>query len=172
MLALPGSAYLYQGEELGLLEVADLPIESLQDPTWERTKGVLKGRDGCRVPVPWTRAGSSFGFGANGSWLPQPSRFGDDSVEAQYGVAGSHLEMYKAALRLRHQLQTVDDNVEWLNADDGEVVHFRRSNGWECVVNFSGAIKPLPKGRALIGSQPLVSAGIPGDTTLWLTPDP
>jgi alpha-glucosidase len=103
--------------------------------------------------------------------LPQPEGFGDDSVEAQHGLAGSHLEMYKEALRLRHQLQTGDESVEWLNADDGAVVHFRRSNGWECVVNFSGAFKPLPNGRGLISSHPLANDGLPGDTALWLTPD-
>ena len=80
--------------------------------------------------------------------------------------------MYKEALRLRRTLQTMDDDVEWLNTDDGEVIHFRRANGWVCVVNFSGAIKPLPEGHVLISSQPLASEGIPGDTTLWLTPDP
>lgn len=172
MLALPGSAYLYQGEELGLLEVADLPVESLQDPTWERSGGVLKGRDGCRVPLPWTRAGSSFGFGGNGSWLPQPDGFGDDSVEAQDGIGGSCLEMYKEALRLRKKLQTRDDTLDWLNTEDGDVLHFRRSNGWECVVNFSGTLKPLPHGTVLISSQPLHPLGIPGDTTLWTRRDP
>ena len=171
MLALPGSAYVYQGEELGLLEVADLPLEALRDPTWMRTKGILKGRDGCRVPLPWTRTGSSFGFGGNGSWLPQPGAFADDSVEAQHGVAGSHLEMYKSALRLRRELQTVDDNVEWLSTGEDDLIHFRRSNGWECVVNFSASTKPLPEGDLLISSQPLSNRRLASETALWLTPD-
>jgi alpha-glucosidase len=80
MLALPGSAYLYQGEELGLPEVADLSPDVLQDPIWERTGHTLKGRDGCRVPLPWTREGSSFGFGDAGAWLPQPGWFGEYSA--------------------------------------------------------------------------------------------
>ena len=104
MLALPGSAYLYQGEELGLLEVADLPIEALHDPTWERTKGAVKGHDGCRVPLPWTRTGSSFGFGANGSWLPQPSWYRRYAVDQQSGQPESHLELYRTALALRRKL--------------------------------------------------------------------
>jgi alpha-glucosidase len=77
--------------------------------------------------------------------------------------------MYKQALRLRRTLQTEDDIVEWLNTDDRDVVHFRRSNGWECVVNFSGTIKPLVHGTTLLSSRPLDRDGIPGDTTIWST---
>ncbi len=97
MLALPGSAYVYQGEELGLPEVADLPAEVLQDPIWEQTGRVRKGRDGCRVPLPWTTTGPSYGFGANGAWLPQPPSFAAYAVEAQDGVEGSTLELYRTA---------------------------------------------------------------------------
>ncbi|NEB09101.1 glycoside hydrolase family 13 protein, partial [Streptomyces coelicoflavus] len=95
MLALPGSAYLYQGEELGLPEVADLPTEVLQDPIWEQTGHVRKGRDGCRVPLPWTTDGPSYGFGAGGAWLPQPPDYAAYAVQAQDGVAGSTLELYR-----------------------------------------------------------------------------
>ncbi len=104
MLALPGSAYLYQGEELGLPEVADLPTEVLQDPIWEQTGHVRKGRDGCRVPLPWTTDGPSYGFGAGAAWLPQPPGFAAYAVQAQDGVEGSTLELYRTALRLRRKL--------------------------------------------------------------------
>lgn len=170
MLALPGSAYLYQGEELGLLEVADLQVDAIRDPTWERSEHVRKGRDGCRVPLPWTRRGSSFGFGEGGAWLPQPDGFGDASVEAQDGVDGSCLEMYRAALRVRKQLQTDDTRVEWLSADDRDVVHFRRSNGWACIVNFSMTSKPLPSGLVRVSSQPLHHGELPAETAVWTTP--
>ena len=75
MLALPGGAYVYQGEELGLPEVHDLPDEVRQDPTFLRTGGAERGRDGCRVPIPWSGSASPFGFGPAGRrpWLPQPS---------------------------------------------------------------------------------------------------
>ena len=66
MLALPGSAYLYQGEELGLPEVTDLPEHVLTDPMFHRTGGARRGRDGCRVPLPWTAAHDSFGFSPDG----------------------------------------------------------------------------------------------------------
>ena len=171
MLALPGSAYLYQGEELGLPEVADLPTEVLQDPVWERTGHTLKGRDGCRVPLPWTSSGTSFGFGTNGTWLPQPRDFGKYSVEAQDGTAGSTLEMYRAAVALRRKLQTRDIAIEWLNTQNTNVLHFRRSNGWECLINFSRTAQPLPDRTPLISSNPLDDGGIAPETTIWLAKD-
>jgi alpha-glucosidase len=73
MLALPGSAYLYQGEELGLHEVPDIPGDEVQDPVFSRSRGAEKGRDGCRVPLPWTAVGPSFGFGAGAAHLPEPA---------------------------------------------------------------------------------------------------
>lgn len=171
MLALPGSAYLYQGEELGLLEVADLPAAGLQDPTWERSGRTVKGRDGCRVPLPWTRGGSSFGFGAGGAWLPQPASFGACSVEAQAGVAGSCLEMYRHALALRRHLRGVDAegdvDVAWID-DVGGVLHFRRSSGWACIVNLSTAAVPLPHGTLLISSSPSDGRMLPVDAAAWV----
>ena len=105
LLALPGSAYIYQGEELGLPEVTDLPAAARQDPRFRRTHGRSPGRDGCRVPLPWTRAGADFGFSETTSpappWLPQPPGWGGYSVEAQFGDPDSFLSLYRAALRLR-----------------------------------------------------------------------
>ena len=101
MLALPGSAYLYQGEELGLQEVGELPAANLQDPAYFRSKGAEKGRDGCRVPIPWTVEGLSFGFGPGGSHLVQPKWFGAYSVEAQHDDQESTLSLYRKALAVR-----------------------------------------------------------------------
>ncbi|GAA5230489.1 glycoside hydrolase family 13 protein [Arthrobacter cryoconiti] len=180
MLGLPGSAYLYQGEELGLFEVADLPASVLADPTWSRTANKVKGRDGCRVPLPWTAAGPNFGFGAT-PWLPQPKWFGALAADVQDGVAGSTLEMYRAALRLRRELQS-DESLEWLSLPDASVVHYRRPNGWEVLTNFSSSAAPLPSGvdpskvvlsSSIKESSPAEAAAlIPGETTLWLTPNP
>jgi alpha-glucosidase len=171
MLALPGSAYLYQGEELGLLEVADLSTDILQDPVWERTGNTLKGRDGARVPIPWTRTGSSFGFGDDGSWLPQPASFAEVSVEAQNGSSGSTLEMYRAALQLRRKLQTLDNSLEWLDADDTSTLHFTRPNGWECIINLATTPTPLPRGTVLLASGPLTGSDLPAETAVWLRRD-
>ncbi|WP_431773283.1 glycoside hydrolase family 13 protein [Streptomyces cucumeris] len=171
MLALPGSSYLYQGEELGLPEVADLPREALQDPTWERSGGRVKGRDGCRVPLPWTRSGPSYGFGEGGSWLPQPPVFGELSVEAQDGVAGSTLELYREALRLRRSLGG-DEGVAWIGSVEelsAGVLHFRRSTGWDSLSNLSAVPVPLPPGREVVlASGPVDGAEVPAHTTVWL----
>ena len=171
MLALPGSPYLYQGEELGLLEVADLPVDILTDPVWERTSKTLKGRDGARVPLPWTTTGTSFGFGANGAWLPQPSWFADYSVEAEEPKWESSLNLYRRALRTRRELMALaDDDVTWLPAENAEILHFTRSNGWECLTNFSNRPALLPTGREIVlTSCPEDEARfVPGETTVWL----
>jgi alpha-glucosidase len=168
MLALPGSAYLYQGEELGLPEVADLPAAALQDPIWERTGNTLKGRDGCRVPLPWSASGSSYGFGSGESWLPQPAPFAAASVEAESGVEGSTLELYRTALRLRRELQT-DETLEWVETGDPDVVHFVRPGGWHCLTNFGGAPFALPVGTVRVASGPLEGGRLPAATSVWLT---
>ena len=103
MLALPGSAYLYQGEELGLHEVPDIPFELVQDPSYVRSQGAEKGRDGCRVPLPWTTGGPSFGFGSGAAHLPQPAWFGPVSVQAQERDPASTLMLYRDALQLAAQ---------------------------------------------------------------------
>ena len=121
MLALPGSAYLYQGEELGLEEVLDLPDELLQDPAWLRSGHTIRGRDGCRVPLPWSDGASPFGFGPSGSepWLPQPAGWGELSVAAQTGDPGSMLELYRSALRLRREHPGFrSEGMTWLDAPE------------------------------------------------------
>jgi alpha-glucosidase len=168
MLALPGSAYLYQGEELGLFEVPDLPAATLQDPIWQRTGHQRKGRDGCRIPLPWTTEGKSFGFGTNGAHLPQPDWFGGLSVEAQDGIAGSTLEFYRHALKLRRQLQSYED-LEWISGTGESTLHFRRPGQWQSITNFGREPLTLPPGKVLISSSRLTTDQLPPDTTAWLT---
>ncbi|MEU0332443.1 glycoside hydrolase family 13 protein [Streptomyces sp. NPDC006193] len=168
MLALPGSAYLYQGEELGLPEVADLPTEVLQDPIWEQTGHVRKGRDGCRVPLPWTTTGPSYGFGPGAAWLPQPASFAGYAVEAQAGVEGSTLELYRTALRLRRKLLQ-DETLTWTPKAPAEVLDFTRGDTWRNVTNLGAAPVPLPPGEVLLASAPLPGGSLlPPDTTVWL----
>ncbi|AYC39887.1 glycoside hydrolase family 13 protein [Streptomyces griseorubiginosus] len=167
MLALPGSSYVYQGEELGLPEVADLPFEVLQDPIWEQTGRVRKGRDGCRVPLPWTTTGPSYGFGAGGAWLPQPEWFGEYAVEAQDGTEGSTLELYRTALRLRRKLLQGED-LTWSDTTPAGVLDFVRHDGWRCVTNLSETAVPLPEGEVLLVSGPSANGLLGPDTTVWL----
>jgi alpha-glucosidase len=169
MFALPGCAYVYQGEELGLWEVEDLPDDLLQDPTWERSGHTDRGRDGCRVPLPWSGTASPFGFGPQGStpWLPQPADFAAVTVEAEERDAGSMLALYRAALRLRHGLPG-DGAVTWRPSDPG-VLAFTRGPGLTCMVNLTEEIVALPAGEVLLASGPL-DQGLPPDTAVWIRP--
>ncbi|WP_261623672.1 glycoside hydrolase family 13 protein [Nesterenkonia marinintestina] len=166
-LALPGSAYIYQGEELGLHEVADIPDEARQDPTFFRNTGVEIGRDGCRVPLPWSSEGASFGFGPARPHLPQPSWFARCAVQVQDGDPESTLNLYRRALSLRSRLRT-DEELEWLHTDDAQVLGFVRPNGWACVTNFGTAPVTLPEGEVLLSSSPLDDGRLPGEATAWL----
>lgn len=166
-LALPGSSYLYQGEELGLHEVPDIPHDARQDPAYFRNHGVDVGRDGCRVPLPWARDGASFGFGSAGAFLPQPAWFGELSVETQEGEPGSTLTLYRDALALRRELQC-DEALEWVDTGQEDVLAFRRSNGWLSITNFGAKPVPMPVGEVLLGSVPLEGNTLPGAATAWL----
>ncbi|MEV6651160.1 glycoside hydrolase family 13 protein [Streptomyces sp. NPDC051219] len=175
MLALPGSAYLYQGEELGLPDVTDLPDEVRQDPAFGRTEGQDGFRDGCRVPIPWTTGGSSYGFGTGGSWLPQPDSWAALSVEAQTGDPDSTLELYRSALAVRgeHPGLGAGDSVQWLDAPEG-VLAFGRAGGFVCTVNTTGAPVRIPApGRVLLASSAVDHAGgeaeLPADSAVWWT---
>ena len=172
-LSLPGGAYVYQGEELGLPEVEDLPDELRQDPTWERSGHTEAGRDGCRVPIPWSGAKPPFGFSPEGTdsqpWLPQPESWADRSAEAQQGDPDSMLELYRSALRLRREHPALGEgDLHWQEAG-ADVLSFRRTPGFGCVVNLSGAAVPLPAhDRVLLTSGPLDGDLLPPDTAAWL----
>ena len=169
MLALPGSACLYQGEELGLHEVAEIPAELVQDPAFLRSGGTEKGRDGCRVPLPWTTEGLSFGFSAGAAHLPQPAWFGPLSVEAQEHDPASTLALYRQALSWRRKLQATE-RLEWLPGTNGQVLHFGRPGGWQSVTNFGPRAVPLPPGVVAVASSPLEDGLLPADTTAWIIP--
>jgi len=166
MLALPGSAYLYQGEELGLHEVADIPLDLVRDPVFARSGGTDKGRDGCRVPLPWTADGPSFGFGGGTAHLPQPDWFGPLSVQEQQRDPASTLALYQQALSLRHRLQGAE-TLEWMPGN-GQVLHFGRPGGWRSVTNFGPRPVPLPGGTLLLASALVRDGLLPPDTTAWI----
>jgi alpha-glucosidase len=168
MLALPGSAYLYQGEELGLPEVIDLPDGARQDPTWFRTNGERYGRDGCRVPLPWESDAPNFGFGPAGEpWLPLPAQWRELARDRQRGVPGSTLSLYQEALRLRREHGLGAGTLEWLGGFDDSVVAFR--NGDVVVLANTGTTPvELPTGDVLLASTSLSGAALPADTTAWL----
>ncbi len=167
MSALPGSMYLYQGEELGLPEAHDLDASVLDDPVFERSGRTLKGRDGCRVPFPWSAFGDSMGFGDNGAWLPQPESYRDLAADVQDGVEGSSLELYRRVLALRKQVLADGAGFEWhdLGVD---TLGFVRDGAVLCAVNFSDQPLPLPGGDVLVSSDPLDGGLLPQDTAAWI----
>ncbi len=168
-LALPGAVYLYQGEELGLPEVDDIPEAMLADPVWERSGRTRRGRDGCRVPLPWTRAGPSLGFGDATPWLPQPSNWSALSAEAEEADRTSMLWLYRDALRVRRDLPELHgDAYTWLESGD-DVIAFTRGDGFACVVNFGATSIQLPRGEVLLSSVPLDDDRLPTDAATWIT---
>lgn len=168
MLGLPGSAYIYQGEELGLPEAIYLPDEARQDPTWFRTNGERYGRDGCRVPIPWEADAPAFGFSPTGeSWLPQPTDWNTYARDQQVGVEGSTVELYTLALKLRAEHRLGLGSLAWLPGYGDDVVAF--TNGAVTVVSNTGSSEvPLPEGRIVLSSAPVGDGVIAGDTTVWV----
>jgi alpha-glucosidase len=171
-LALPGSAYLYQGEEFGLEEVEDIPAARRQDPTFFQTGGADLGRDGCRVPLPWSGTAVPFGFSPDGAvaapWLPQPESWGDRTAAVEVGDPRSVLNLYRAALRLRRAMFAEAGELQWHDTPDG-VLGFSRS-GVGCFVNTGADPFALPDRTELVlSSVPLDDSGsLPVDATAWV----
>lgn len=170
-LALPGSMYLYQGEELGLPEHTTLADEFRQDPTFFRTAGKRVGRDGCRVPLPWeSGVGAANGFNTSGAaWLPQPEIYAEYARDNQEGVAGSTLELYKTAIRLRKELKLGDGSFEWLAEFVNEGSLGFKNGNLVVIHNFSDQPIALPTGTILATSQNgLTESSLAPDQTVWL----
>ena len=153
----------------------DLPDDVLQDPTWERAGHTDRGRDGCRVPLPWSGTRPPYGFSPEGSvadpWLPQPDDWAGLTAEAETGDPGSMLELYREALRLRRQTPALGGgSLTWLDLPEG-VLGFTRDPGFACVVNLTGAHVALPEGYdILLTSDDLDAEGhLPPATSAWLT---
>lgn len=168
MLALPGSAYIFQGEELGLPEAVDLPDESRQDPTWFRTAGERYGRDGCRVPVPWTSTEPAYGFSPTGeSWLPQPASWATLARDLQDGDPASTLALYRTLLAARRAHGLGAGRLEWLAGYPADVLAFRNGNV-TVIANIGETAIPLPHGNVIAASEPIVDGTLPVDTAVWL----
>ena len=175
--ALPGSLYIYQGDELGLPEVEDLPREALEDPMHFRSNGIDPGRDGCRVPLPWSGSTSPFGFSlpsaltgeaaAAAPWLPQPASWSSLTMEAQSQDPSSMLSLYRAALRVRKTDPHLSlGGFEWIDSAPG-VISFRRGDSLECVTNLSDRAIPVPASELVLSSIPLDGDLLPVDSTAW-----
>ncbi|HEY5832763.1 glycoside hydrolase family 13 protein [Streptomyces sp.] len=170
LLALPGSVYLYQGEELGLPEVLDLPDDARQDPIWERSGRTEHGRDGSRVPLPWRADEPGFGFGDPGgsaaTWLPQPAWFADFAVDREEADPGSVLAFYRSAVRERASLDP-ESAFEWLELGRDDALAFRRGRH-VCVTVFSG---PPVEARPEWG-HPVITSAPTAPATTWYRAEP
>lgn len=195
-LGLPGSAYVYQGEELGLFEVANIPWDRLEDPTPFNTRRNFtdKGRDGCRVPMPWKAAdcgepaswspdfitGGTFGFGPEqgdsaDAHLPQPAWFKDFAADVEADDNGSMLHLYRKLLQLRQTVLTAtgDTSADLLDMGDTVVVYSRpatEGRRFLSVTNFGDEPIALPDDAvAIANSVPLTDDGkLDSDASVWL----
>lgn len=166
-LALPGTAYLYNGDELGLPNL-ELPDELLQDPMWERSGHTERGRDGERIPMPWAGETPPYDFTTGAStWLPMPELWGEFTVETQSERSDSMLSLYRRAIEIRREHPATEYEIEWFGAPD-DCLAFRRADGLVCALNASNRSVPLPPGEVLLASSPLDDDGLPPDTTVWL----
>ena len=176
MLALPGGAYIYQGEELTLPEAREIPEDRLSDPRWKMSNYTDRGRDGCRVPLPWrSNNAGAFGFSDNAkltpkdSWLPQSSNWGDFSVEAQDSDPNSSLNLYRKALEIRKSLSGLGDGpMSWVDAPD-HVVAFSRPGDFYCYLNLGADFKLPQAAKVLVSSSPIENGVLPTDTAVWFT---
>jgi alpha-glucosidase len=164
LLALPGSTYIYQGDELGLHEVGDLSREVLEDPMASRST-VEKGRDGCRVPLPWTADGPSYGFGPGPARPPQPGWFAEVAVDVQDRDPESTLNLYRQALAQRRDNLATDD-FSWVDTDQ-TVLAFDRG-AIRCISNFGEHPVDLPPGEVLLSSSPLADGQLPAEAAAWV----
>ncbi|HKR51465.1 MAG TPA: glycoside hydrolase family 13 protein [Pseudonocardiaceae bacterium] len=171
LFALPGPVYVYNGDELGLPNV-ELPDWALQDPIWELSGRTERGRDGCRIPLPWEGTAPPYGFsGTPGSWLPMPGDWAGRTVAVQLEDADSTLSLYRQALQLRQEHEAfTGTELEWYGAPPGCFAFRRKGSGLVCALNASGAEVVLPAGQVLLASNPLPPDGdmLPPDTAVWL----
>ncbi|MGH8833558.1 MAG: glycoside hydrolase family 13 protein [Actinomycetes bacterium] len=177
LLALPGSAYLYQGEELGLPEVMDMPDEARQDPIWRRSEHTKHGRDGSRVPLPWAAEAPNYGFSLDqdggrpaAPWLPQPDWFAGYAVDRQDGDPGSTLELYRAALAIRRELWAGGAATRWDAIDHrDDVLVLVRGDARVAVVFGRDPVElPAGWGEIVLASTPMTGRSLPGNSAAWL----
>jgi alpha-glucosidase len=169
MLALPGAVFVYNGEELGLPDV-DLPDAALQDPTWERSGHTERGRDKCRVPIPWSGDAPPFGFSTTtDTWLPMPPEWAGLTVEKQRADPDSTLSFFRQALELRRARAEFDgSDIEWQTAPRDALIFRRSGGGLVCALNAGRRPIALPAGEVILASAPLVGGKLPPGAAAWL----
>lgn len=173
LLALPGAVYLYQGQELGLPNVDDLPEDALRDPIWERSGHTVRGRDGCRVPLPWSGDRPPFGFSrSSATWLPQPAGWADLTAQREAADPASMLSLYRAALRLRRAHRALGRGaLHWVAGTLRDVLALdlaTRDETVRVIVNLGAGPTPLPEGELLLASAQATGGMLPAEAAAWL----
>ena len=97
-----GSSCVYQGEELGLEDVTDIPVEEMQDPWGVKFAPAFLGRDTCRTPMVWRGSRPNGGFSdANHTWLPVASQHLERAALDMAARGGSVYQEFAAFLKWR-----------------------------------------------------------------------
>ncbi len=176
VFALPGSTYVFAGQELGLPD-GELRDEDRQDPSFFRSNGAIKGRDGARVPLPWSGESSPFGFSSGAPWLPMNQSWQDLTIEKESMDPNSVLNLYRNALQLRTKYLALSGDIEWLQspshgAKRTDILIFKRGN-ITIAMNLSAMDVDIEiTGRTLINSSMKILAlegmmRIPALSTIW-----
>jgi glycosidase len=152
MLALPGTAHVYQGEELGLTD-GDLPSEAR-----------------ARVPLPWEGGPPGFGFTTGEPWLPAPAEYGERTVACQLEDTTSTLSLYRRAIELRRtHVPDPAAPLEWYGAPPGCLAFRPEGSALVCALNTSDVPVPLPPGEVLLASgAPPDGETLAPQTAVWL----
>jgi alpha-glucosidase len=147
-----------------------LPDEALQDPTWERSGHTVRGRDGCRIPMPWGGETPPFGFSASpDTWLPMPPQWAALTAEKQLAEPDSTLSFFQRAIEIRRSRpELAGDHFQWLEAPPGALMFARGHGGLRCVLNAGSTPLPLPEGDVVLASAPVTDRELPPDTAAWL----
>jgi alpha-glucosidase len=167
ILALPGSAYVYQGDELGLPDHTTLPDDQRRDPTFRRTGGAEPGRDGARIPLPWRADAPNLGFGDGRPWLPQPTSYAALARDRQRDDPSSMLALYTEALRLRRELRLGAGELVWRSEPDADVLAFERGPVRVTTNAGTTGVELPADAEVLLSSDPRAGRTVPPDTTVW-----
>lgn len=146
LLTLPGTPFLYQGEELGMID-ADIPEDRVVDPG---------RRDGCRSPIPWT--GDDLHGWSAPPWLPFGAEAPHRNVTALRDDPHSILQLYRDVLHLRRrENDLVDGSFELVELEPADtVLAYRRGERWWVVLNLGDEPVALP------GTVEVAAATVPG----------
>lgn len=175
LLTLRGTPTIYQGEEIGMTDVA-IPQHLIQDPFERNVPGLGLGRDPARTPMPWNSEANG-GFTAGRPWLPLNADAALLNVAAQDGQPQSTLALYRALIRLRRATDALAVGDFKLTAADEHILAYERSAGGDRVkimLNLTGQARALAldgSGHESLLSTYLDAAVTPTDGQILLRAD-